>query len=72
MTLTAIVTVVLIYQVRFTGMYLQLYAHMFGVVFGNAPIQNYLNFLHGQLKVGGWWNYFLVAFLIKSTVPFYW
>ncbi|MFI5173963.1 MAG: ArnT family glycosyltransferase [Terriglobia bacterium] len=27
-------------------------------------------YLHGNLKTGGWWYYFLVAFLVKATAPF--
>ncbi|MDD5544897.1 MAG: glycosyltransferase family 39 protein, partial [Acidobacteriia bacterium] len=30
----------------------------------------YESFLHGDFKRGGWWNYFLVAFLVKATSPF--
>jgi len=32
-------------------------------------VKNYPFFLFGQLKPGGWWYYFPVAFLIKATVP---
>lgn len=27
-------------------------------------------YLHGSLKAGGWWFYFLVVFVIKATAPF--
>jgi hypothetical protein len=29
---------------------------------------DFFYYLHGQLKMGGWWYYFLVAFLVKATV----
>lgn len=32
-------------------------------------VQNYPVYLFGQLKPGGWWYYFLAAFLVKATVP---
>jgi len=31
---------------------------------------NFPYYLHGNLKIGGWWYYFLVAFLVKATSPF--
>jgi hypothetical protein len=31
---------------------------------------DFLYYLHGGFKVGGWWYYFLVAFLVKATSPF--
>jgi hypothetical protein len=34
----------------------------------HAP--SYMNYLHGEFKTGGSWNYFLVAFLVKATCPF--
>jgi hypothetical protein len=32
-------------------------------------LQNYPVYLLGRLKPGGWWYYFLAAFLVKATVP---
>ena len=32
-------------------------------------IQNYPFYLLGQLKLSGWWYYFLAAFLFKATIP---
>ena len=32
-------------------------------------MQNYPFYLLGQLKLNGWWYYFLAAFLFKATVP---
>jgi hypothetical protein len=32
-------------------------------------VRNYPFFLLGQLKAGGWWYYFPLAFLVKATVP---
>lgn len=29
-----------------------------------------ISYLHGVFKAGGWWEYFLVAFLVKATSPF--
>lgn len=31
---------------------------------------NYAGYLRGDFRVGGWWYYFLVAFLVKVTSPF--
>lgn len=31
---------------------------------------NFPYYLFGSMKVGGWWYYFLAAFLVKATVPF--
>lgn len=30
---------------------------------------NFPNYLNGQFKVGGWWYYFIIAFLIKTPIP---
>jgi 4-amino-4-deoxy-L-arabinose transferase-like glycosyltransferase len=32
-------------------------------------VPNYPFYLFGQLKHGGWWYYFLAAFVVKATVP---
>ncbi len=32
-------------------------------------IRNYPFYLFGELKPGGWWYYFLVAFALKATLP---
>ena len=32
-------------------------------------IQNYPFYLFGQMKPGGWWYYFLAAFVLKATIP---
>ncbi|MCG3205142.1 MAG: hypothetical protein KCHDKBKB_01860 [Elusimicrobia bacterium] len=65
----AIAMIVLIYQVRYAGMFLDLLKGMVEVVFGDHPTQRYPNFFHGQNKWGGWWYYFPIAFLIKTTLP---
>lgn len=40
------------------------------VVQKNIPHDQGLNFLHGELKNGTWWYYFLVAFAVKETAAF--
>ncbi len=32
-------------------------------------VPNYPFYLFGQLKPGGWWYYFLIAFAVKATIP---
>jgi len=52
-----------------------LFAHWPIIYFKNGltvnikVVPNYPFYLFGQLKLGGWWYYFLVAFVLKATIP---
>lgn len=40
-----------------------------GMLVNVKVVPNYPYYLFGQLKLGGWWYYFLAAFAAKATVP---
>ena len=40
-----------------------------GLLVNVKVVPNYPFFLFSQLKPGGWWYYFLVAFAVKATIP---
>jgi 4-amino-4-deoxy-L-arabinose transferase-like glycosyltransferase len=40
-----------------------------GMLVNVKVVPNYPFYLFGQLKTGGWWYYFLVAFVVKATIP---
>lgn len=41
-----------------------------GLALVNADrVEDYRYYLHGEFDAGGWWYYFLVAFVVKTPVP---
>src|SRR5439155_21223585 len=40
-----------------------------GLLVNVKVVPNYPFYLFGELKPGGWWYYFLVAFALKATIP---
>jgi len=40
-----------------------------GLLVNIKVVPNYPSYLLGEMKTGGWWYYFLVAFAVKATVP---
>lgn len=58
-----------VYQWRYVKNFGSLIGTLFEVVFQHPPFQDYANFLHGERKVGGWWYYFILAFFIKTPLP---
>ncbi len=66
----ASVVVIACYQVRYLPLLGGLAAQMFPAMFTNHPTERHWNFLHGELQVGGWRRYYLVALAVKTTLPF--
>lgn len=48
---------------------LSFYIKGMSLVYGEDTNTNYHNYLNGNFKQGGWWYYFLEAFLIKTPIP---
>lgn len=46
------------------------YSSGFNLLYSEDANPDYLNYLNGSFKEGGWWYYFLEGFLIKTPIPF--
>ena len=46
------------------------YSNGFRSIYAEDANPNYLVYLNGEFKIGGWWYYFLEGFAIKTPIPF--
>ncbi len=68
--LVAVVIALVVIQLSYLGsLDFSLYFRGLTQVNKNIPADA-LRYLHGHLKAGGWWYYFLVVFAVKATAPF--
>ncbi len=69
LTVLTLAVLAVVYQFRYLPLFIELVRGMFEVVFKRNAVQDYPNFLHGQVKTGGWWYFYPVTFAVKTSLP---
>ena len=60
----------ILWAIYFFPKNLNFYSDGLKLLYSEDANPDYLNYLNGNFKEGGWWYYFIEGFLIKTPIPF--